>query len=69
MLKGFPTWNVPLSATLNNLPSQVHENANPDISKLNASEKISVVKQAENFVLSACNTDGSVNVWNAKLNL
>jgi len=26
MLKGFPSWNVPLASTLNKLPPVVHEN-------------------------------------------
>ena len=69
MVKGFPTWNVGLGATLNSIPPQVHDNANPDKLKLAPSAKITQIKQAEGFLLTACDQDGSVNVWNTKLQL
>lgn len=69
MVKGFPTWNVGLGATLNSIPSQVHDNANTDKLKLAPSATITQIKQAEGFLLTACDQDGSVNMWNTKLQL
>ena len=69
MVKGFPTWNVSLGATLNSIPPQVHDNANPEKLKLSPSASISQIKQAGGFLLTACDQDGSVNVWDTKLKL
>lgn len=69
MVKGFPTWNVSLGATLNSIPPQAHDNANPDKSKLAPSASTLQIKQAEGFLMTACDQDGSVNVWNTKLQL
>jgi len=69
MVKGFPTWNVSLGATLNSIPPQVHDNANPEKLKLSPSASISQIKQAGGFLLTACDQDGSVNVWDTKLQL
>lgn len=59
MLKGFPSWNVPLAHTLNNLPASVHENSQgrPAI--------IESVLGVGSMALTAA-SDGSVNIWNTK---
>lgn len=69
MLKGFPTWNVPLAKTLNNIPPSVHENGLTDkkLVKHHRIDKVMTLDKSD-FVLT-CGKDGSVNVWNTNLKL
>lgn len=68
MLKGFPTWNVKLEDTINNMPPQVHENGLKREKKNH--HRIDYVKtiQGSDYVMTA-GKDGSINVWNTKLKL
>ena len=69
MVKGFPSWNVPLSRTLNKLPPGVHE-SEVKITEKKKPETISGVKTVDesSFLLSVA-SDGSVNVWNSAVTL
>ena len=68
MLKGFPTWNVPLAQTLNNLPPEVHQNAlSQKLTKPTRVDKVMTLDNSD-FVMTASN-DGSINIWNTKLKL
>ena len=72
MVKGFPTWNVPLSRTLNSFPPSLHENQLSNSKKLliRPADKINFIKQLDgsDFVLAG-SRGGSVSVWNSRLRL
>jgi hypothetical protein len=68
MLKGFPSWNVPLAHTLNKLPPQVHQNGLPGQSRAPAKVEAVHAIDLSSFVLTAAK-DGSINIWNTKSRL
>lgn len=69
MLKGFPSWNVPLAMTLNNLPPSIHQNSLSS-KKLVKPEKVDFVKTLGNsdFIMTGAK-DGSINIWNTRVKL
>lgn len=59
MLKGFPSWNVPLAHTLNYLPAQVHEDGQGKPAPVDS------VLAVGSMALTA-SKDGSINLWNTR---
>lgn len=69
MLKGFDTWNVPLSKTINSLPPSLHQNFLPVSEPKYAA--IDVIRYLSNsdFVLTGSKTSGSINIWSSRLGM
>lgn len=75
LLKGMPTWNVPLYRTLNKLPPSLHKNylpekayENGDVEPIADVDAIKTCSESS-YVMSCSNKDGSVNVWSTQLGL
>jgi hypothetical protein len=64
MIKGYPTWNVPLSDTLNSMPPSIH-NLNDE----ECSEIAGVKTLVKSGAIMTTSLDGSVNIWDTKVKL
>ena len=68
MVRGFNSWNVPLSKSLNSMPSRSQKNglrvqrSRPAITSIQA-------LQDSDFVLSCSAGDAAVNIWSTKAGL
>ena len=69
MMRGYPTWNVPLHVTLNAFPPQVHKSRGKE-EAFALPKQIAQVEttQFSPFALTG-SEDGGVNVWNTELRL
>ena len=61
LLKGFPSYNVSVSDTLNSLPAQPH-------STNNQAKPVTKVVQCNNYLLTS-DSAGGLNIWNTDLKL
>lgn len=66
--RGFKTWNVPFSKSLNSMPPKAHQTGLPSESApvpISNLQKLS----SSDFVLSSSSDDASINIWSTRAGL
>jgi hypothetical protein len=68
MIKGFDSWNVPLSKSLNSMPPRTHSSG---LRTQGQSHPITGLQalQGSDYVLSSSTGDAAVNIWSTKAGL
>jgi len=68
MVRGFDSWNVPLSKSLNSMPARSHASGLRVPSSRSAITCFHALQDSD-FVLSSSADDAAVNIWSTKAGL
>jgi hypothetical protein len=71
MLAGLDSWNVPLSHSINSMPSLSHSsNTLKNTTQNNISQALELhCLESSDFVMSSCAADSTINIWSTKAGL